>query len=163
MIFLLKRIWCAFGSMALLLGPSAVEAGSVTAIAVEPFGTPLERLLESGACQGCDLRDADLRGHHLIGADLRAADLRGAKLNGVNLEGADLSGAKLDGARLQGAMLSNADLSGTDLSHADLRDSVVINAYAPVVQTEGMQFAGSDLTGSHLIYGGGPDDEATDF
>ncbi len=44
-----------------------------------------------------------------------------------------------------------------------LRDSVVINAYAPGVKTEGMQFAGSDLTGSHLIYGGGPDDEATPF
>jgi hypothetical protein len=33
------------------------------------------------------------------------------------------------------------------------------------VKTEGMQFAGSDLTGSHLIYGGGPEleDEAPDF
>jgi hypothetical protein len=65
--------------MALLLGPSAVEAGSVTAIAVKPFGTPLERLLETGACQGCDLRDADLRGRHLIGADLRDADLARSK------------------------------------------------------------------------------------
>ena len=112
MTVLLKRIWCAFGSMALVLGPSPVVAGSVTAIAVEPFGTPLERLLESGACQGCDLRDADLRGRHLIGADLRDADLRGAKLHGANLEGADLSDARLDGAGVQGAMIIDADLSG---------------------------------------------------
>jgi hypothetical protein len=34
---------------------------------------------------------------------------------------------------------------------------VVINAYAPGVRTDGMRFAGADLTGSHLIYGGGPD------
>jgi uncharacterized protein YjbI with pentapeptide repeats len=45
-------------------------------------------------------------------------------------------------------------LSGTDLRRADLREAVVINAYAPDVLTEGMEFAGSNLTGSHLIYGG---------
>jgi hypothetical protein len=31
----------------------------------------------------------------------------------------------------------------------------VINAYAPGVRSEGIRYAGADLTGSHLIYGGG--------
>ena len=118
---------------------------------------PVLQLQSTGQCRGCDLRRADLRGAHLIGVDLREADLRGAQLGDANLEGADLSGARLDGADLQRAVLSNAELAGTDLRRADLRDAVVINAYAPDVRTEGMQYAGSDLTGSHLIYGGGPD------
>ena len=118
---------------------------------------PAVQLQATGACAGCDLRDVDLRGAHLIGVDLRDADLRGAQLQEANLEGADLSGARLGGANLQRAVLSNAELTGTDLRRADLREAVVINAHAPGVLTEGMQYAGSDLTGSHLIYGGGPD------
>ena len=148
-------------SSASLLGLMALGVGAVVPLqAGQPIAveqSPTVQLQATGACQGCDLRGVDLRGTHLIGVDLREADLRGAQLQEANLEGADLSGARLDGANLQGAVLSNADLAGTDLRQADLRDAVVINAYAPWVRTEGMQYAGSDLTGSHLIYGGGPD------
>ena len=118
---------------------------------------PVVQLQATGQCRGCDLRGADLRGAHLIGVDLREADLRGARLEDANLEGADLSGARLGGAILQRAVLSNAELVNTDLRQADLRDAVVINAYAPGVRTQRMHYAGADLTGSHLIYGGGPD------
>ncbi|CAK22734.1 pentapeptide repeat-containing protein [Synechococcus sp. CS-197] len=140
-----------------LLTPSALQAGTPQSVEVVPYGTPQERLLQLGACAGCDLRGLNLQGEHLIGVDLRDADLHGVDLREANLEGADLSGARLDGADLRGARLSNADLTDTDLRRADLRDAVVINAYAPNVRTDGMRFAGADLTGSHLIYGGGPD------
>jgi len=143
--------------MAALLVPVALHAGTPQSIEVVAFGSPRERLLQVGACAGCDLRGHSLQGEHLIGVDLRDADLRGVDLREANLEGADLSGARLDRADLRGARLSNADLTDTDLRRADLRDAVVINAYAPNVRTDGMRFAGADLTGSHLIYGGGPD------
>jgi len=146
-----RSIWTG---LLVIAAPVAFSA-SAEPIRVEPFETPLEQLHQSGACRGCDLQGVDLEGAHLIGVDLRDADLRGARLGGANLEGADLSGAHLAGAQLQGANLTNAELARTDLRHADLRDAVVINAYAPDVLTEGMQFVGADLTGSHLIYGGG--------
>ena len=143
--------------MSALLAPMALQAGTPQSIEVVPYATPQERLLQLGACAGCDLRGLSLQGAHLIGVDLRDADLRGVDLREANLEGADLSGAQLDGADLRGARLSNADLTDTDLRRADLRDAVVINAYAPNVRTDGLRFAGADLTGSQRIYGGGPD------
>ncbi len=146
-----NNIW----TVLMVLSAPAAFASPVVSLKVEPFSTPLEQLHQSGSCRSCDLRGVDLRGAHLIGADLREADLRGARLEGANLEGADLSEARLDEAHLQGATLTNAELSGTDLRRADLREAVVINAYSPDVLTDGMQFAGADLTGSHLIYGGG--------
>ena len=123
--------------------------------AVEHRPDPRARLLGQGACRGCDLRGVALKEAHLIGADLRDADLEGADLRGANLEGADLSGARLVRADLRGATLTNADLTGTDLRGADPRSAVVINAFAPDVQTGGIRFAGANLTGSNLIIGGG--------
>ena len=123
--------------------------------AVEQRPDPRARLLGQGACRGCDLRRIALRDAHLIGVDLRDADLEGADLRGANLEGADLSGARLVRADLRGATLTNTDLTGTDLRGADLRFAVVINAYAPDVQTGGIRFEGANLTGSNLIIGGG--------
>ena len=106
-------------------------------------------------CPRCDLRSQNLQDAHLIGADLREADLRGADLRGANLEGADLSGPRLSGADLRGANITNAELSVVDLRRADLRDAVVINAFAPNVQVVGVRFVCANLTGSHLIIGGG--------
>ena len=73
--------------------PVAAKAERIESLIVQPHGTARERLLNSGACSGCDLRSARLQGAHLIGADLRDADLRDADLREANLEGADLSGA----------------------------------------------------------------------
>ena len=62
------------------LSPLPLRAGTVEPLRVEPYGSPHERLIQSGSCAGCDLRGAPLEGAHLIGADLRNADLRGAVL-----------------------------------------------------------------------------------
>ena len=144
-----------------LLAVSMVSFGWLVLLLVLPLQAaehrpdPRLRLLDQGACRGCDLRRIALQEAHLIGADLRDADLEGADLRGANLEGADLSGARLVRADLRGATLTNADLTGTDLRGADLRSAVVINAFAPDVQTGGIRFVGANLTGSNLIIGGG--------
>ena len=138
----------------LLLSQHAIAA-PVLRLSVDAQPGLVGRLLDQRACPGCDLRKTVLREVHLIGADLRRANLAGADLSGANLEGADLSHANLTGADLQGANLTNADLTGVDLRGADLRTAVVINAFAPDVRTEGIRYAGADLTGSDLIIGGG--------
>ena len=46
--------------------------------AAEHRPDPRLRLLDQGACRGCDLRRIALQEAHLIGADLRDADLEGA-------------------------------------------------------------------------------------
>ena len=69
--------------------------------------------------------------------------------------GCDLRGIDLSQSHLIGADLRDVDLRGADLRQADISDAVVINAFAPRVRTKGMRYAGADLTGSHLIYGGG--------
>lgn len=138
----------------LLLSQQALAA-PVLRLKVEAQPGLVERLLDQRACPGCDLRGTVLREVHLIGADLRRANLADADLSGANLEGADLSHANLAGADLQGANLTNADLTGVDLRGADLRTAVVINAFAPDVRTDGIRYAGADLTGSDLIIGGG--------
>lgn len=66
---------------------------------------PLEALRLTGACSGCNLREADLRGVDLRDADLSGADLRGAFLFLSDLTGTNLNGADLDGANLYGAKL----------------------------------------------------------
>jgi len=93
----------------------------------------LQALLDSNACNGCDLEDAHLRGRKLSGAaleqvNLSGADLRGADLSGANLAGASLKEARLEGASLIGANLAGANLFGVRLSEvrllgANLRDA----------------------------------------
>lgn len=95
----------------------------------------LRTLLETKACIGCDLRDANLaeaqltdaqlkwsrlQGANLKGANLNGANLIGANLEGAAIEGATLQGARLEGARLLGVALSQVRLAGADLRWADL-------------------------------------------
>ena len=98
-------------------------------------GDDLQKLLETGQCQSCDLRGVDLRNTKLQGvdlrnadltdADLRGADLRSAYLENVNLTASDLRGADLRGAALRNANLSSADFRGTNLKSADLRGVIL--------------------------------------
>lgn len=106
----------------------------------------VQQLIETGACQGCDLRGADLSKHHLIGADLRDADLSGANLAYTNLEGADLKGANLTEANLQGAFLNSAELENADLTQANLTDANLIQA-----RLQGTQLIGANLEGASFL------------
>ncbi|MGF1495172.1 MAG: pentapeptide repeat-containing protein [Microcoleaceae cyanobacterium] len=121
-----------------------VLLGSTPAVAENP--ADLKKLLETGACAGCNLSGADLRDTHLIGADLRGANLFGADLENANLEGADLKGANLTAANLTGAFLNSAELENVNLSQANLTDANLIQA-----RLTDTNLAGANLTGTSLI------------
>lgn len=58
---------------------------------------PIQQLLATKQCQGCNLQRANLEN----------VDLKGANLQGANLSGANLKGANIKGAILQGANIKN--------------------------------------------------------
>ena len=64
--------------------------------------TPIQQLLATKQCQGCNLQQANL-----ANVNLKGANLAGANLSGANLSGANLSGANIKGAILQGANIKN--------------------------------------------------------
>lgn len=103
----------------------------------------LQRVMNSGECQNCDLRNAGLVFADLSEANLAGADLSLANLSRVNLSNANLSGANLSGAVLFSANLSGADLSGADLRGADLRGTVLTG-----VNLEGALLEGANMLGS---------------
>lgn len=73
--------------------------------------THLQQLLETRACENCDLANSDLRQAHLIGADLRGADLRGA-----NLTQATMLFTEAQEAKIQDVVLTGADIYHTPIS-----------------------------------------------
>lgn len=97
----------------------------------------LQRLLQTNACQGCDLSGAQLNGVNLSGANLRNANLSNANLVGADLRYADLREANLDHANLTQADLAEANLSQATLRKANLSKTTLIgvkgwtNAIAP--------------------------------
>ena len=80
----------------------------------------LDKLRETGSCEGCNLRAADLSGLNLLGANLRGAYMHRANLRGAKLRNADLSNADLSSANLREADLRNAILTGTQLNDSNL-------------------------------------------
>ncbi|MEO0801815.1 MAG: pentapeptide repeat-containing protein [Cyanobacteria bacterium J06642_2] len=99
-----------------------------------PGGFPsVRQLIDTGACESCDLSsaylvNADLSNTNLAEADLTGANLNGANLNEANLTNADLSDVSLQdstftnvnvtGATLNNLVLQGADVSGTDFNAA---------------------------------------------
>ena len=55
----------------------------------------LQKLMDTGNCEECDLWGANLEGANLKGADLRGADLSGAYLKDATLNYAKMNGAIL--------------------------------------------------------------------
>ena len=116
---------------------------SLIAYADKPSDNPArKRLLETGQCPVCDLRNADLSNQALIGANLAGADLSGAQLKNTNLRGANLQGAtllKLD--------LTETYLAGANLKYADLSDQDIDLTF------EYVEIIGTQLEGARFKYG----------
>ncbi|MEO1671876.1 MAG: pentapeptide repeat-containing protein [Cyanobacteria bacterium J06631_2] len=95
-------------------------------LAAGDYQTPeIERLLETKACEYCDLSNADLsgvdlKGANLLGANLQEADLTDANFEGVNLVFGNLARATLVGTDFKGANLQEANLELADLQEAEL-------------------------------------------
>lgn len=97
----------------------------------------LRKLLDTGVCNGCNLREVNLTGLKLAGAKLRWSDLRGANFTKIDLDRADLTGA---------------DLSGATMSESSFRASVLEGANLYGVALYEMRLAGSDLRWSNLSH-----------
>lgn len=113
----------------------------------------LQRLMASGQCRGCDLRNADLRNRDLSGAQLEGSDLSGARLGGSSLAGARLRGARLRGVALFDVRLTGADLRDADLTHLDIdRDLEFVDLTG--VLLEGARFSNGRRCGPLPEIGG---------
>ena len=106
----------------------------------------LARIHSTGACQFCDLTQANMEGMDLKGIDLRYANLARANLYGTNLTGANLRGANLSRILLRNTILKGSNLSEAELTFAsliwhDLRD----------VDLRGADLSSANLTGANLV------------
>ena len=116
------------------------------------------QLLETGACQSCDLSGADLTGAHLIGVDLRGANLTNATLANANLEGSDLTGATLANTDLSGAFLTNALLDDTVISNADLSNSTLVYTSLDGADVNQVNLEGAHVLSTPISIGGSYDE-----
>ncbi len=108
----------------------------------------VQRLLETKACEGCDLTNARLSGKDLSSANLVGADLTNADLRDTILVGADLTLAILRKANLNNAILNGANLSGTDLSFANLSNASLLRV--DVSLWGGVELTGANLSGTMM-------------
>jgi uncharacterized protein YjbI with pentapeptide repeats len=134
------------------IGVIATASLALPGVAAQP--ADIQRLLQSGACPGCNLAGADLSDTHLIGADLREANLQGANLAGANLEGADLTGADLRGAQLTKTYLTNASLNRSNLANANLTGAIAFYADTRGANLSNLTIAGAQIFGSGISIGG---------
>lgn len=118
-----------FTSLILGLGISAQEI------------SPVERLLNTKECSGCDLSGENLSNLDLSNANLSGADLSNATLRNTMLAGANLTDVTLRGANLSLAVLIGANLSGADLSYANLTETNLFRA--KFTGTKGVDFTGA--------------------
>lgn len=105
----------------------------------------IKRLLQTGSCPKCDLRNADLEranleNANLEGANLRDAKLKGARLRGANLRNADLRETQFPDADLRGAILEGANLRRANLRYANLQQA----------RTQDVKISEADLTGANV-------------
>ena len=80
---------------------------------------PIQRLLETNKCRGCDLTGADLEGADLTGVDLIGADLTGANLQNAKLGAADLRDANLMNANFHMARFCNTTMPDGSKENSD--------------------------------------------
>jgi uncharacterized protein YjbI with pentapeptide repeats len=140
--------------LAIVMAISVVATASLALPSLAAQPADIQRLMQSGACPGCNLAGADLSHTHLIGADLREANLQGANLSGANLEGADLTGADLRGAQMTKTYLTNASLNRSNLAQADLTGAIAFYADTRGANLSNVTIAGAEIYGSGISIGG---------
>ncbi len=116
-------------------------------------GTPsvnLTTLINTNACEGCNLIKVDLTRANLSEANLSEAVLFLAVLFQTNLSGANLSGACLTGAVLRGADLSGADLCGASLNKLCPIEGGPPNVGVSLGTNVGVDLSAANLSGANL-------------
>ena len=99
-----------------VLAATSLAASSQLSKAADPDA--MRQLLQTNACENCDLSGANLQGLDLTEANLRGANLQAAQLSFANLTRTDLSGASLQEAEISGANFLGANLQRANFSNA---------------------------------------------
>jgi len=110
----------------------------------------LVRIQTTGACQFCDLKNADFSGMDLHATDLRRVDLSRANLKEANLSKSNLTEANLKGANLSGAVLVGARLRGADLVGVHLTGVILTDVNLTGVDLTGVDLSSANLAGAGL-------------
>ena len=103
-------------------------------------------LINTNACEGCDLTGVELPFADLSGAVLTFADLTGADFSNADLNGAILFETLLIGTNLSGTNLSGTDIRGSDLTGADLSGSDLTGAFLDNSFLNSADLTGADIT-----------------
>jgi uncharacterized protein YjbI with pentapeptide repeats len=113
---------------------------------------PVQQLLNTRACQGCDFSNRDLRGQNLSQVDLQGAKLMNTNLSKANLSGANLTGANLYLANLSNANLETVNLTQTKLASVNLEGANLTNAQLENATSSYARMKGATLTGAQLSH-----------
>ena len=169
--FRARTIGAAIGLAALgsfvLLAARAIQmkmtpANISTSEQLQTERSAVRKLLKTGACPGCALRNV-----YLGNTDLAGVNLEGANLEGVNLSGAKLINANLKKANLKKALLNRANLGGANLEEAimgtdkyldtgiymmevNLVDANLQGAYLENANLQGANLKGANLANANL-------------
>lgn len=112
---------------------------------------PVQQLLTTRACPGCDLSNADFSGQDLMGVDLQGANLSNVNFRGANLSQAKLSGSQLYLANLNGATLISTDLSNTSLKGTNLETAIFSRANLTKADLSYAKLGQADLSQAQLV------------
>lgn len=111
----------------------------------------VRKLIKTGACPGCDLRDVYLENTDLTGVNLEGANLEGANLRGARLINANLKNANLKKSNFRKANLGGANLSGAIMGGKTYRDAVfMMEAKLVDANLQGADLKNANLQGSDL-------------
>lgn len=121
---LMRCVWGLAVAVMIAIGPLVLAQG--------PHAAERARLLESRACDRCDLTGESFHGLDLKGVSLAGANLTGAVFYKADLTNANLAGADLTKAVLPFANLSNANLGGANLAGANLTNAVAADLSAAI-------------------------------
>ncbi|MGB7414960.1 MAG: pentapeptide repeat-containing protein [Thermosynechococcaceae cyanobacterium] len=143
-----------FKSATIIIGTSVAIAGWPLPSTAQSTD-PVQQLLSTRACPGCDFSNRDLSGQDLSQVDLQGAQLTNTNLSNANLSNANLSNANLTGANLYLANLSNANLDTANLNQTKLSSANLEGANLTNAQIENATFSYANLkratlTGSQL-------------
>lgn len=109
----------------ILVGSGLLLLSSVCTVRAENPAR-VRQLLQTNACENCDLS-----GTNLSDLDLEGANLQGANLQNSVLNRSQMNRANLRDANLQGAILGATNLRGANLQNAQLTDAAIVNFCPP--------------------------------
>lgn len=102
-----------------VLGSVKKLLNNIVSEATAQTPTPLQTLITTGKCTGCDLKGADLSSANFQNVILTGSDLTGADMSSSNFSGSDFTSANLSGVNMKGTNFTAADFTSAKLNIQD--------------------------------------------